>query len=153
MPYADPLRQRAYLRQWKLDNRAHHRELTRLYDKSRHANKKARIARVPGTINTADVRELLADAICAYCGIAGNLTIDHVIAMSQGGSNTLDNIVPCCGPCNKSKWQVDRPWRWARYFETCRDCDKAERPHICHGLCTTCYYRRYRAGTLDEVRA
>lgn len=31
------------------------------------------------------------------------LTHDHVIPLSRGGGNTIDNIQPLCGPCNSSK--------------------------------------------------
>lgn len=40
---------------------------------------------------------------CAYCGLRKKLTRDHVIPISKGGSNTVDNIVPACISCNCSK--------------------------------------------------
>jgi 5-methylcytosine-specific restriction endonuclease McrA len=41
---------------------------------------------------------------CQYCGRErGNLTVDHVIPRSKGGRSTWDNIVTCCGPCNRRK--------------------------------------------------
>ena len=41
---------------------------------------------------------------CQYCGHErGNLTVDHVIPRSKGGSSTWDNIVTCCAPCNRRK--------------------------------------------------
>jgi len=40
---------------------------------------------------------------CIYCGIEEGLTIDHIIPISKGGENTLDNIVPACLPCNNEK--------------------------------------------------
>ena len=39
---------------------------------------------------------------CAYCG-APATTDDHVIALSQGGTDTPANIVPACNRCNCSK--------------------------------------------------
>lgn len=39
---------------------------------------------------------------CAYCpGIATHL--DHVVPLSKGGTDTENNIVPACAPCNLSK--------------------------------------------------
>jgi 5-methylcytosine-specific restriction endonuclease McrA len=41
---------------------------------------------------------------CQYCGHQrGNLTVDHVIPRSKGGSSGWDNIVACCAPCNRRK--------------------------------------------------
>jgi 5-methylcytosine-specific restriction endonuclease McrA len=41
---------------------------------------------------------------CAYCGQPGDrLTPDHVTPLSQGGHNTLSNIVPACRTCNVRK--------------------------------------------------
>lgn len=43
---------------------------------------------------------------CLRCGKSEaevKLTIDHVIPVSQGGSNTIDNVQPLCKSCNASK--------------------------------------------------
>ena len=41
---------------------------------------------------------------CQYCGHQrGNLTVDHVIPRSKGGTSTWENIVTCCAPCNRRK--------------------------------------------------
>lgn len=41
---------------------------------------------------------------CQYCGHErGNLTVDHVIPRSKGGTSTWNNIVTCCAPCNRRK--------------------------------------------------
>jgi 5-methylcytosine-specific restriction endonuclease McrA len=41
---------------------------------------------------------------CQYCGHErGNLTVDHVVPRSKGGSSSWDNIVTCCAPCNRRK--------------------------------------------------
>lgn len=40
---------------------------------------------------------------CLCCGIRKPLTIDHVIPISQGGSNHISNIQPLCAWCNGSK--------------------------------------------------
>lgn len=44
--------------------------------------------------------------ICQYCAVKfspGELTLDHVIPRSKGGKDTWENLVACCGPCNKKK--------------------------------------------------
>jgi 5-methylcytosine-specific restriction endonuclease McrA len=41
---------------------------------------------------------------CQYCGHErGNLTVDHVIPRSKGGTSGWNNIVTCCAPCNRRK--------------------------------------------------
>ncbi len=40
---------------------------------------------------------------CQYCGSRSNLTVDHVIPKSKGGTSSWDNIVASCAPCNRRK--------------------------------------------------
>jgi 5-methylcytosine-specific restriction endonuclease McrA len=40
---------------------------------------------------------------CAYCGSPGKLTVDHLVALKSGGSNSIENLVPACKSCNSSK--------------------------------------------------
>ena len=43
---------------------------------------------------------------CQYCGkilAAGELTLDHVVPRSRGGSSTWENLVACCHYCNNRK--------------------------------------------------
>src|SRR5687768_10834361 len=45
---------------------------------------------------------------CGYCGVSetstgGELTIDHFIPQSRGGSNELENLVYACFRCNVNK--------------------------------------------------
>jgi 5-methylcytosine-specific restriction endonuclease McrA len=43
---------------------------------------------------------------CQYCGKVFNpsdLTLDHVIPKSRGGSSNWDNLVACCKRCNNRK--------------------------------------------------
>jgi hypothetical protein len=41
--------------------------------------------------------------LCQYCGDGGNLTADHVVPMSRGGTHDSSNLVACCIPCNSKK--------------------------------------------------
>ena len=40
---------------------------------------------------------------CFYCGKASKLTKDHVLPVSLGGTDEIDNIVPACWACNYKK--------------------------------------------------
>lgn len=55
-----------------------------------------------------DEREKLElPEVCAYCGSSENLSLDHLIARSKGGSDCGDNFVYSCRSCNSSKGAVD----------------------------------------------
>jgi 5-methylcytosine-specific restriction endonuclease McrA len=45
---------------------------------------------------------------CAYCESEDNLTLDHIVPQSKGGSDTTRNVVACCHSCNQSKGHT--PW-------------------------------------------
>lgn len=52
---------------------------------------------------------------CVYCGSPMNLTLDHVIPQSRGGSHDAENLVTACRSCNSSKgaktpaeWEASR---------------------------------------------
>lgn len=40
---------------------------------------------------------------CQYCGCKENLTLDHIIPSSRGGTNDWDNLTTACKPCNLRK--------------------------------------------------
>ncbi len=41
---------------------------------------------------------------CQYCGVSSsNLTVDHVIPKSRGGTDSWENLVAACIPCNNKK--------------------------------------------------
>ncbi len=40
---------------------------------------------------------------CQYCGSRDELTFDHVIPRSRGGTTIWDNVVTACAPCNLTK--------------------------------------------------
>ena len=40
---------------------------------------------------------------CQYCGEREDLTFDHVVPRSKGGTTTWENVVAACSPCNLRK--------------------------------------------------
>jgi len=40
---------------------------------------------------------------CVYCGSKERIGLDHVIPRSKGGSDSPDNLVAACFPCNRKK--------------------------------------------------
>lgn len=40
---------------------------------------------------------------CLHCGTIENLTLDHIIPLSKGGSGKIDNLQTLCQPCNLKK--------------------------------------------------
>jgi 5-methylcytosine-specific restriction endonuclease McrA len=50
---------------------------------------------------------------CAYCGSIHNLTVDHMIPLSRGGTHTFDNLVCACRKCNEEKGNRT-PQEWGR---------------------------------------
>ena len=76
------------------------------------------------------VRLALFDGKCAFCGSSGKLTMDHVIAISNGGLHEAENIIPACQSCNSKKnasmvlqWYSQQPFfredRWNKIVKHC----------------------------------
>lgn len=52
--------------------------------------------------NTDKLIEYLGNK-CLACGTVDNLELDHVIPLSKGGSNDMNNYQWLCGDCNRKK--------------------------------------------------
>jgi 5-methylcytosine-specific restriction endonuclease McrA len=69
------------------------------------SRRRARKAGNGGSHTVAQRREKFAlfGNACAYCGRQGDLTEDHVVPLSRGGTDDISNIVPACRSCNSRK--------------------------------------------------
>lgn len=67
--------------------------------------KHMRHARTLGNHTRAQWLQLLAEHgfMCVYCGVQRATSKDHIIPISKGGSNAIENIAPACLACNSSK--------------------------------------------------
>lgn len=78
-------------------------------------NTRARKLGVYGELTSKDWNKVLEkyNHTCANCGSEDNLTIDHIVPLSMGGTNTSDNIQPLCKSCNSKKGGIKR-WKGGR---------------------------------------
>ena len=100
-------------RNWYRQNAEHAKAVRRQYAKDNSQNwrnqRARRRAQVGATVNKITKAEWLGlieqyEKRCAYCEQPTEKpTMDHVVPLIKGGSHTVDNIVPACGPCNREK--------------------------------------------------
>lgn len=48
---------------------------------------------------------------CLCCGEKKPLTVDHVVPLSLGGTNLIENVQPLCGSCNTKKFTKSTDYR------------------------------------------
>lgn len=67
--------------------------------------RRALLLNAEGDFTAKEFAELcdLYDGVCLACGIDFDIVADHVVPLSKGGSNSIDNIQPLCRSCNASK--------------------------------------------------
>lgn len=99
----------------------YHKNIDLNRKKQRERNGAARAKRygLTGIVTDEEWERTVAkfDHKCAYCGISGFLEKDHIVPMSRGGENTIQNVVPACRRCNSSKhnslvgeWYAEQPF-------------------------------------------
>ena len=61
-----------------------------------------------GAFTADEWKELVAafDGRCAYCREVAKLEPDHRVALSRGGSNRIENVLPACRRCNARKHRM-----------------------------------------------
>jgi 5-methylcytosine-specific restriction endonuclease McrA len=79
--------------------------------------RRGRESNAPGQFTWAQVVKLhlIADRRCSYCDEqVAQPDPDHVIPISRGGRNGIENILPCCQSCNGDKGDMTLT-EWAAY--------------------------------------
>lgn len=78
-----------------------HPELAR----ERWRRRYVREANAEGSHAVEEWEEVLAaaDDKCLVCGTDENITKDHIVPLSRGGTDYIENIQPLCHSCNASK--------------------------------------------------
>lgn len=71
-------------------------------------HRRAKIKRAGGRFTVAEWQEVKAKnqyycVICRTHESESRLTIDHIIPLSRGGNNNIENIQPLCKSCNSRK--------------------------------------------------
>lgn len=96
----NPLLVAQKVRDWEQANRDVHR-----LRQGERTDRRRRNLQGRGTISSRDWRRMLRRyrGCCAYCGQKAELTLDHVVPISRGGSNTIGNALPACPSCNYQK--------------------------------------------------
>lgn len=104
---------KAAYRRWLDSHRESYNIYQSAYSKARPGLKRARgharRARIRGNggkYTASQWQELVAmyDHRCLRCGVQGRMTVDHVVSIAEGGTNTIQNIQPLCLSCNQRKW-------------------------------------------------
>lgn len=105
----DPAAWLAYQQKWRAANRD---KVNKANKKWRDANpdkvmasvhrRRARLAAAEGIFTQYQWKKKKAEygGCCAYCGVPGRQSLHHVVPLSKGGSNWIENIVPACLSCN-----------------------------------------------------
>ncbi len=88
------VQERAKTAKWKRENPILHRAYNRLRT----------LARKGHWLTDAEWDEVLTayGRVCLKCG-SPHVTVDHVVPLTHGGTDTKDNVQPLCRPCNSSK--------------------------------------------------
>ncbi len=84
------------------------------YYAAKHSARRAKLAGNGGSHTAADWNQLCAryDFRCVACGRSGvALERDHIVAVTKGGSDNIDNLQPLCGSCNRRKHTQHRDYR------------------------------------------
>lgn len=107
-------------RQRFIDAAAHWAEEDLQRTRATRVNARAKWRGIDGRISADDILKLMErqDGKC-FCGtgLAEGFTVDHVLALANGGTNQPENIQLLCAQCNMDKGRKpDAEWKTSRGF-------------------------------------
>lgn len=90
-----------YMKKYRMENPEKHRIIGH--------NRRVKIRSLPRTFTIEQWEKAKAyfDNKCAFCEKEKPLTLEHFVAVDNGGEFTKDNVIPSCQSCNSSKWKHD----------------------------------------------
>ena len=110
----------AYNRQWAQAHREKRNEQSRQWRKANPEKRRKNERRHRALKNGATTEPVDEAAIyerdghmCVYCGATEDLTLDHIVALTNGGPHCEDNLAVACRRCNFSKGAKSLiDWLW-----------------------------------------
>lgn len=98
---------RNYSRLHSSDVRARAVEWNRRHKTDRKAAYRSRVNSAAGSHTRGEWESLLASyhGLCVYC-LTPTTSRDHVVPLTRGGTNDIDNIAPACPSCNSQKHRM-----------------------------------------------
>lgn len=93
----NPEKVNAHGRRWRKEN---HEKWSLINRRNQYRRKQAE-----GYFTNDDWQNILKihNNSCVFCGTKDNITIDHIIPLSRGGTNWPENLEPLCFTCNTRK--------------------------------------------------
>ncbi len=108
------------LKPYRAEHYQAHQELRRAQERARYAQeyaanpekyiakfheRRSRLLSNGGSYTPEEWEALCAryGSICLLCRRKVKLTVDHIVPISRGGTNDIDNLQPMCRSCNASK--------------------------------------------------
>ena len=108
-------RERELGRKWRLDHPVE--------SIARNHRRRALARNAPGKYTAQEWKELvdIYERKCLCCGRDDlKLTVDHVVPLSRGGSNYIDNTQPLCISCNDKKGAKIKDYRYTVMEQRCQ---------------------------------
>lgn len=89
--------------------------------------------------NNASTKSLLYGEQKGYCNLCGthfelrNLTFDHIVPISRGGTDHISNLQLLCGACNSTKGARSQEWALARLLDKGYIVQQVRNGHVTNG--------------------